>query len=107
MKILLDECVPKRLKAHLQEYEVYTVRELGLGGLKNGKLMAYCVENKFDVLLTIDKNMAFQQNMANYPIAIAVLNSKSSKLEVLLSFLPAFRARLVNIKKHAYYTIDK
>jgi predicted nuclease of predicted toxin-antitoxin system len=41
MKILLDECVTKRLKAHLEEFEVFTVRELGLSGIKNSKLMAY------------------------------------------------------------------
>ncbi len=56
MKILLDECVTKRLKKQLEEFEVYTVRELELSGIKNGELMLYCVENGFDILLTIDKN---------------------------------------------------
>ena len=55
MKILLDECVTKQLKKYLAAFEVFTVRELGLGGIKNGKLMTYCVENSFDILLTIDK----------------------------------------------------
>lgn len=55
MKILLDECVTKRIKKHLEEYEVFTVRELGIGGIKNGALMTYCVKNRFDILLTIDK----------------------------------------------------
>lgn len=49
MKILLDECITKRLKNHLQEFEVYTVRELGLSGIKNGKLMTYCTDNGFDI----------------------------------------------------------
>ena len=57
MKILLDECVTKRLKSHLPEFEVYTVREMGWGGIKNGKLMDLCVENNFEILLTIDKNL--------------------------------------------------
>lgn len=43
MKILLDECVTKRLKKHLAEFEVFTVRELGLGGIRNGQLLTYCV----------------------------------------------------------------
>jgi predicted nuclease of predicted toxin-antitoxin system len=55
MKILLDECVTKRLKRYLAEYEVFTVRELGLGGAKNGMLMRYCTDNNIDILLTIDK----------------------------------------------------
>lgn len=66
MKILLDECVTKRLKRHLELFEVSTVRELGLSGIKNGKLLSYCVENDFDILLTIDKNLMFQQNLAQY-----------------------------------------
>jgi predicted nuclease of predicted toxin-antitoxin system len=63
MKILLDECVTKRLKKHLEEFDVFTVRELGLGGIKNGNLMKYCVDNNFEILLTIDKNLLFQQNL--------------------------------------------
>ena len=67
MKILLDECVTKRLKKYLEEFEVFTVRELELSGIKNGKLMTYCVGNKFDILLTIDKNILHQQNLDKYP----------------------------------------
>ena len=68
MKILLDECVTKRLKKYLEEFEVFTVRELGLSGIKNGKLMTYSVENQFDILLTIDKNLMHQQNLDKYPV---------------------------------------
>ena len=52
MKILLDECVTKKLKSYLTEFEVYTVTELGWGGVKNGKLLTLCVENGFEILLT-------------------------------------------------------
>jgi len=55
MKILLDECVTKRLKTHLAEFEVYIVSELKLSGIKNGKLMSYYVAHDFDFLITIDK----------------------------------------------------
>jgi uncharacterized protein DUF5615 len=51
MKILLDECVTKSLKKHLEEFEVSTVRELELSGVKNGKLLTYCAENDFDIFL--------------------------------------------------------
>ena len=70
MKILLDECVTKHLKKHLEEYEIFTVIELALSGIKNGKLMTYCSENGFDILLTIDKNLMFQQNLDKYPVSI-------------------------------------
>ena len=78
MKILLDECINKRLKNHLTDFQVYTVNELGWSGIKNGKLMSLCVENNFDILLTIDKNLRFQQNLDKYFLTIAILNSKNS-----------------------------
>ena len=63
MKILLDECVTKKLKRHLPEFEVKTVVEMNWSGLKNGSLMKVAVEENFDVLLTIDNNLEFQQNV--------------------------------------------
>lgn len=71
MKILLDECVTKHLKSYLSDFEVITVREMQWSGIKNGKLMALCVENGFDVLLTT-----------------VVLNSFISKVEELKDFIP-------------------
>ena len=107
MKILLDECVTKRLKNYLEEFEVFTVRELELSGIKNGKLMTYCSENKFDILLTIDKNLMFQQNLDKYPVTIVVSNSFSSKLEELITFLPSFKAQLDSLEKHKAYIIEQ
>jgi predicted nuclease of predicted toxin-antitoxin system len=75
MKILLDECITKHLKKYLHEYQVYTVRELNLSGLKNVVLITYCIENGLNVLLIIDKSLIFQQNLDKYSISIVVLNS--------------------------------
>lgn len=107
MKILLDECVTKRLKKHLSSFEVFTVRELGLGGMKNGNLMNYCAENGFDILLTIDKNLMFQQNLEKYPVSIVVLNCVTSKIEELVTFLPNFFSQINQLNKHTAYLIDK
>ena len=107
MKILLDECVTKRLKKYLEEFEVFTVRELDLSGTKNGKLMTYCVENNFDILLTIDKNLMFQQNLDKYPIIIVVLNCARSKIEELVTFMPSFKAQLDSLEKHKAYIIEQ
>ncbi|MGZ3873096.1 MAG: hypothetical protein ACXVJD_09275 [Mucilaginibacter sp.] len=68
MKILLDECVTKKLKSYLKEFEVSTVTELGWSGTKNGKLLTLCVENGFEVLSTIDKNLVNQQNISSYRV---------------------------------------
>ncbi len=107
MKILLDECVTKRLKKYLEEFEVFTVRELELSGIKNGKLMTYCAENKFDILLTIDKNLMHQQNLDKYPVTIVVFNCFTSKIEELITFLPSFKSQVDSLQKHKAYIIDK
>jgi predicted nuclease of predicted toxin-antitoxin system len=107
MKILLDECVTKHLKPHLINHQVSTVRELGWSGVKNGKLMSLCVENEFDILLTIDKNLQHQQNLHKYPITIVIFNSTSSKIEELLEFLPVFEAQLLTYQKHTAYQISR
>ena len=107
MKILLDECVTKHLKPYLADFDVCTVREMQWSGIKNGKLMTLCVEHHFDVLLTIDKNLQFQQNLDRYAVTIAVLNSSSSKVEELVLFLPSFRMQLPAFQKHKAYLIDK
>jgi len=107
MKILLDECITKRLKKHLTEFKVTTVRELGWSGIKNGRLMPLSVENGFDVLITIDKKLIFQQNLDKYPITIVVLDSNSSKLEELVTFLPSFKTQLDGMEKHKAYIIEK
>lgn len=107
MKILLDECVTKRLKEQLKEFEVFTVSEMEWNGIKNGKLMSLCVQNNFDVLLTIDKNIINQQNLSKYNITITILNSLTSKLEELLLFLPSFKALVNGFEKHKAYIIEK
>jgi len=106
MKILLDECITKRLKKHLAAFDVYTIRELGLSGIKNGKLMTYCVEYGFDILLTIDKNMMYQQNLEKYALTIVVLNTVSSKLEAITNLLPSFTAQLNQFEKRRAYIIN-
>jgi hypothetical protein len=107
MKILLDECVTKKLKFYLKEFEVYTVTELGWGGVKNGKLLTLCVEKGFEILLTIDKNLVYQQNLNKYKVSIAVLNTRTSKIEELSLFIPSFKEQASTLEQHKVYLIDK
>lgn len=102
-----DECVTKRLKQHLKEYEVFTVTQMRWNGLKNSKLLTQCADNNFDIVLTIDKNLMFQQNLEKYSITIVVLNSMTSKIEELMLFMPSFKAQLNSFEKHKAYLIDK
>ncbi|HXI23379.1 MAG TPA: DUF5615 family PIN-like protein [Pyrinomonadaceae bacterium] len=72
MKLLLDECVTRFLKRDLVGHEVSTVAEAGLRGLKNGALLSAASES-FDVLLTVDRNLPFQQNINTLQIAVLLL----------------------------------
>jgi predicted nuclease of predicted toxin-antitoxin system len=75
MKLLIDENLPKALKQYLSEYDVYTVRDMGWQGKKNGELMALMLAEQFEVLITFDKNLQHQQNFERYPVAVLVLNA--------------------------------
>jgi len=90
MKILLDECLPVRLKNLLKEYEVFSVLEMGWRSLKNGKLLRAAVENNFDVFLTVDKKLEYQQNLDSFNIAVVVFNVSRNKIELLSPLIPTF-----------------
>ena len=75
MKLLLDENLPKRLKLDFTDHEIYTVRDKGWNGIKNGQLLKLLIENQFDALLTFDKNLSYQQNFSKYTITVFVLNA--------------------------------
>ena len=106
MKVLLDKCVTKKLKRHLPEFEVKTVVEMNWSGLKNGSLMKVAAEENFDVLLTIDKNLEFQQNMNKYQLMIVVLDVQKSKIENLLELLPKFKEQIKDFEKGNIYLIE-
>ena len=100
MKILLDECVTKHLKPYLTDHEVWTVSEMNWSGIKNGKLMSLCVDNHFDIMLPIDKNLQYQQSLDKYAVTVVVLNSLTSSVQELMTFLPSFFGKLLSFEKH-------
>ena len=69
--------------------------------------MTLCVDNGFDLLLTIDKNLMYQQNLDKYELTIAVLNSSTSKIEELILFMPSFKAQVNRLEKRKAYIIEK
>jgi hypothetical protein len=74
MKLLLDECVVRDLKRDLAGHDVSTVVEAGFGGLENGQLLR-AAAGKYDVLITVDRNLPFQQNISSLQIAVLILTS--------------------------------
>ena len=99
MKILLDECLPRRLAAELTTgHEVKTVPRAGWAGIKDGELLKLA-EINFDVFVTVDRNLSFQQNLAQLKIAVIVLRAKSNRFQDLLPLVPKIRLVLTTIKR--------
>jgi hypothetical protein len=87
VKLLLDECVTRRLKREFATHEVHTVEEAGFKGLENGNLLR-AASGKYDVLITVDRNLPYQQNLTGLEIAILVLSAKRNsyvRLKPLIS----------------------
>ena len=93
MRILLDECVDRRFARELSGYEVITVPQNGWAGIKNGSLMKLAAA-EFDVFITVDRNLSFQQNMADHDIAVIVLRAVSNRYQDLAQYGEAVRDHL-------------
>jgi hypothetical protein len=94
MKVLLDECVPRRLKKNLSDHECHTVAEQGLAGKKNGELLSLAEKAGFDAFLTLDRGIEFQQNLQSRRIAILVVSTPSSRFVDLLPLVPDILTKL-------------
>jgi len=73
MRVMLDECVPVRLKHWLPSHEVESVTGIGWSGIKNGRLLRLLVDGGYEVFVTADKNLEYQQHLPELPLAILVL----------------------------------
>jgi hypothetical protein len=89
MRVLLDECIPRKLKYELSGYYCQTVPEAGLAGKKNGELLSLAESAGFDLFLTMDKGLPYQQNLTGRNIAILIVRAKSNRLADLLPHLTA------------------
>jgi hypothetical protein len=89
VQILLDESVPRLLARSFVGHETSTVGRLGWAGLLNGELLRRAVESGYEVLVTADRNMQYQQNIAKYRISVVVLVAKSNRLRDYLPLMPA------------------
>lgn len=104
MRLLLDECVPARLRRALPSHQVSTVVQEGWSGVKNGKLLAHAAA-EFDAFITVDKNLPYQQNTANLPIAVLVLDAMSNELPRLLPLVPALEEALTKLIPGTYLLV--
>ena len=97
MRLLLDECVPKRLKRELLGHEVKTVQDIGWAGIKNGALLKLA-DTKFDALLTVDQGIEYQHNLSGLKISVVVMLAASNDVDDLLSLLPGVEEALASLR---------
>jgi predicted nuclease of predicted toxin-antitoxin system len=105
MRILLDESLPIELRSEIAEHEVRYVREMGWSGLKNGELLSHAAA-LFDVLVTADQNLEYQQNLNTLPIAVAVLVAHSNRIEQLRPLLPRLIEVLSSLKPCTFVRVE-
>ncbi len=98
MRILLDECVPKRLKREFLGHDAHTVPEMGWSGVRNGELLKRMAADSFEVFVTVDQNLAFQQNVHAMNIAVLVLVAVSNRAADLLPLMPAAITALATLQ---------
>lgn len=97
MRILLDENLPKRLNLDLSEYEVFTVRDKKWNGLKNGELLIKLVQEDFQIFITFDKNLKYQQNFTKFPITVLTINAVDNTYLTLKNYISEIKKFLKKI----------
>ena len=98
MNILLDECIDRRFAKDIEGHEVATVPQAGWAGIKNGELPTRA-QTQFDVFVTVDRNLAFQQHIPRFNIAIVVLQAPTNRLKDLRPLLPKLQQLLLTAPK--------
>jgi hypothetical protein len=98
VRLLLDECIDRRLAKDLAGYDVKTVPQMGWAGIKNGELLTLA-EKDFDVFITVDRNLSFQQNLPKFNIAVLVLHALSNRLADLRPLAPKILETLPTLTK--------
>jgi predicted nuclease of predicted toxin-antitoxin system len=98
MRLLLDECLPKRLKRAFAGFEISTVPEMGWAGTKDGALLRLVFEASFDAFITVDTGIQYQQNLAGVPLRIVALTVVSNRLEDIEPLIPELLEKLPTLE---------
>ena len=98
MRILIDECIDERFRNSFSNHDCQTARYAGLAGLQNGELLTAAETAKFDVFLTVDQGIEYQQNLAGRSIAISIFRTKSNRLKDLLPHVSVCLAHIESIQ---------
>jgi predicted nuclease of predicted toxin-antitoxin system len=105
VRVLLDECLPRKLKQRLPDHLVSTVPEMGWAGIKNGPLLRLA-EPDFDVFVTIDSNLQYQQNLRATTLGIIALAAKDNTFETLAPLMTKVLAVLETIGPSTFIRVE-
>ncbi len=104
MRVLLDHCLNWRLKRHLPGHVVQATSELGWDAIRNGRLLTLA-EAEFDVFLTVDKGIKYQQNFAGRNIAVITLRGINNRIATHVPLMPQVLALLPTVEPGRVYVV--
>jgi predicted nuclease of predicted toxin-antitoxin system len=105
MRILIDECLDWRLGRGLPGHDCVSVQKMGWSGIKNGQLLALA-QVEFDVFLTADRNLSFQQPITKFQIAVIVLGAGSTQVGKMMPLMPKVLALLPELTPGQVVTVS-
>ena len=105
MRVLLDHCVSKRFRQLLSGHEVRTAYEMGWSEFKNGRLLT-AAKDMFDVVVTVDQNLRYQQNLLTLPLAVIILVAPNNRFETLQPYGPITQATLERVTRPVLVVIQ-
>lgn len=105
MRVILDECLPRKLGLLLTGHEVTTVPRAGWAGVVNGKLLAK-IAGQYDAFVTVDQNLPAQQNTGTLPFGIIVLRAPTNQLVDLQPLVAQILTTLVTLKSGQVVTLS-
>ena len=105
MKIIIDECLPKRLRALLPFDQVWTVPQIGLAGTKDTDLLNALDEKDIDVFITIDGNIEYQQQFAGRKFGTVVIRAASNRFPDLVPFADSLVDVITQVKAGTIWRI--
>jgi hypothetical protein len=100
VKLLLDECLDRRLARDIVGHDVSAVQQMGWAGVENGELLRRAAA-VFDAFITVDRNLSFQQNPAELPLAVIVLRAPSNRLADLKPLVPKLLTALAELRRNS------
>ena len=106
MRVLLDEQLPRRLAREIAGHEVRTVQQEGWAGLSNGELLRRAATGGFNVFVTADRNLEYQQNIAGHAIGVVVLVAPSIAIEDLRPLVPNLLAAIAAVASGKVLRVD-